>query len=94
MISAIHVQKNSKYQNNHIKVVTRKLLASFLWIMVSCSQIWGETCSSNILQMLANADQLVKWLYNSFVVFLLQHESEKHTFFFSGPHAWNLLPFS
>jgi len=28
-VSVIYVQKSSKYQNNHIKVVTRKLLASF-----------------------------------------------------------------
>jgi len=27
-VSVIHVQKNSKYQNDHIKVMSRKLLAS------------------------------------------------------------------
>jgi len=30
-VSIIHVQKIVKTQNNHTKVMTRKLLASFLW---------------------------------------------------------------
>jgi len=39
-VSVIHVQKRSKYQNKHIKVMTKKLLASFLW--TQCIYHWGK----------------------------------------------------
>ena len=46
-VSIIHVQKNSNYQSNHIKVVMRKQLASFLWTQCTEAAKWrGGRCSS------------------------------------------------